>query len=168
MKGAIIFACLAAVAAAMPAEFKPLSTRTTTSKKPCQTICVDAVNECGIKYGGCYCRTNPFPFPKPPCPKTTTTTAATYPTAVPGPKHCGGLAGFQCAKGEICIDDPTSPCGIAADCLGICIVPQFCGGIAAFRCESITDVCIDDPRDDCSPKTGGADCGGLCVPAAWT
>ncbi|KAF3922773.1 hypothetical protein ABW21_db0209862 [Orbilia brochopaga] len=105
-----------------------------------------------------------FPFPKPPCPTTTPTPT---PTPAPGPKKCGGLAGFQCDKGEICIDDPKSPCGIAVDCLGICVVEEFCGGFAGFPCSKPGDVCIDDPRDDCSPKTGGADCGGLCIPKGW-
>lgn len=147
-----------------PTTKKPTKT---TTKKPCQTICVDAVNECGIKYGGCYCREDPFPYPKPPCPTTTkTTTARPTPTST-GPRKCGGLLGLQCNKGETCIDDPKSPCGIAVDCLGICIVEQFCGGFAGFPCEKKGDTCIDDPRDDCDPKNGGADCGGLCVPESW-
>ncbi|KAK6541902.1 hypothetical protein TWF694_007679 [Orbilia ellipsospora] len=133
----------------------PTKTTTTT----CRTICVDAVNECGIKYGGCYCSGSPPPYTKPPCPTTTAPT--------PTPVKCGGLAGFQCPKDQICIDDPKSPCGIAVDCLGICVTGEFCGGIAGFACSDKNDVCIDDPRDDCSPKTGGADCGGLCVPKAW-
>jgi len=38
----------------------------------------------------------------------------------------------------------------------------FCGGIAAIECPGNL-VCIDDPRDDCCPQTGGADCGGVCA-----
>jgi hypothetical protein len=39
---------------------------------------------------------------------------------------------------------------------------QFCGGIAGFPCpEGLT--CVDNPRDSCDPKQGGADCGGICV-----
>ena len=38
----------------------------------------------------------------------------------------------------------------------------FCGGIAGFPCPAGFD-CVDDPRDDCSPCRGGADCGGICV-----
>jgi hypothetical protein len=38
----------------------------------------------------------------------------------------------------------------------------FCGGIAGFQCPSGFE-CVDDPRDDCSPCRGGADCGGICV-----
>ena len=40
---------------------------------------------------------------------------------------------------------------------------QFCGGIAGIPCPSAF-VCVDDPRDDCNPLTGGADCGGICIP----
>ncbi|MDH3628618.1 MAG: hypothetical protein OES25_13310 [Acidobacteriota bacterium] len=38
----------------------------------------------------------------------------------------------------------------------------FCGGIAGIECPGNL-VCIDDPRDNCCPQTGGADCGGVCV-----
>lgn len=47
--------------------------------------------------------------------------------------------------------------------LGFCPEPTFCGGFAAIKCEGADEICIDDPRDDCSPDTGGADCGGICV-----
>jgi hypothetical protein len=40
--------------------------------------------------------------------------------------------------------------------------PAFCGGIAAFPCAT-GQSCVDDPRDDCDPRAGGADCGGICV-----
>lgn len=39
----------------------------------------------------------------------------------------------------------------------------MCGGFAGFKCDVPGQVCVDDPRDDCSPETGGRDCGGLCV-----
>jgi hypothetical protein len=38
---------------------------------------------------------------------------------------------------------------------------QFCGGIQGILCPEGL-VCVDDPRDDCNPKTGGADCSGIC------
>lgn len=38
-----------------------------------------------------------------------------------------------------------------------------CGGIAGLPCPD-GRVCVDDPRDDCDPDNGGADCGGICVP----
>ena len=38
---------------------------------------------------------------------------------------------------------------------------QVCGGILGTPCpEGFT--CVDDPRDDCNPRTGGADCIGYC------
>jgi hypothetical protein len=41
----------------------------------------------------------------------------------------------------------------------------FCGGIAAFPCPDGMQ-CVDDPEDSCDPNNGGADCGGICVPAS--
>ncbi|MDB4977834.1 MAG: hypothetical protein JWM56_20 [Candidatus Peribacteria bacterium] len=41
----------------------------------------------------------------------------------------------------------------------------FCGGIAGFQCGA-GYTCIDNPNDSCNPANGGADCGGMCVPAA--
>ncbi|MER5886197.1 hypothetical protein ABT160_20435 [Streptomyces sp. NPDC001941] len=38
-----------------------------------------------------------------------------------------------------------------------------CGGFAGLPCPE-GFVCVDDPRDSCDPKKGGADCGGICVP----
>ncbi|HMJ11220.1 MAG TPA: hypothetical protein VK524_07415 [Polyangiaceae bacterium] len=37
-----------------------------------------------------------------------------------------------------------------------------CGGFTGTPCPS-GFTCVDDPRDDCSPCRGGADCGGICV-----
>ena len=39
----------------------------------------------------------------------------------------------------------------------------FCGGIANIQCSG-NRICVDDPRDNCCPQAGGADCGGMCVP----
>ena len=39
---------------------------------------------------------------------------------------------------------------------------QPCGGFAGLECPSPRQVCVDDPRDNCDPKTGGADCIGIC------
>ncbi len=38
-----------------------------------------------------------------------------------------------------------------------------CGGIGGIPCKQGFG-CIDDPSDDCDPKTGGVDCLGICVP----
>lgn len=39
---------------------------------------------------------------------------------------------------------------------------QPCGGIAGLQCPSPKQKCVDDPRDNCDPKRGGADCIGIC------
>lgn len=41
----------------------------------------------------------------------------------------------------------------------------FCGGIAGLSCP-VGYACIDDSSDSCDPLAGGADCIGICVPAA--
>jgi hypothetical protein len=38
----------------------------------------------------------------------------------------------------------------------------MCGGIAGIPCEEGM-TCIDDASDSCDPKSGGADCSGICV-----
>jgi hypothetical protein len=54
--------------------------------------------------------------------------------------------------------------GVSIASFGACeITGEFCGGIAGFPCPT-GQTCIDDPRDDCDPESGGADCGGICVP----
>jgi hypothetical protein len=42
---------------------------------------------------------------------------------------------------------------------------KLCGGFAARPCDS-GFACVDDPNDACDPQNGGADCGGICVPAS--
>ncbi|TDZ33743.1 hypothetical protein C8035_v010962 [Colletotrichum spinosum] len=80
--------------------------------------------------------------------------------------YCGGLVlptPKACTTGQICINDPWGPsCGTACDAPGICIEPVQCGGFIGAACPD-GKWCIDDPRDDCDPKNGGADCIGLCV-----
>ncbi|KAF1811028.1 hypothetical protein P152DRAFT_459900 [Eremomyces bilateralis CBS 781.70] len=81
-------------------------------------------------------------------------------------QYCGGLLGIQCDEGELCINDPWGPeCGMGCDVPGICVSgsSKMCGGFAGFKCAGPEQVCVDDPRDDCDPKNGGFDCGGLCV-----
>jgi hypothetical protein len=43
--------------------------------------------------------------------------------------------------------------------------PFICGGFAGIHCPG-DSVCVDDPRDDCDPASGGADCSGICVPGS--
>ncbi len=52
-----------------------------------------------------------------------------------------------------CCDDYTAACELVQ-----------CGGFAGLPCPA-GQVCVDYPLDDCSPETGGADCGGMCVDA---
>ncbi|KAF2110408.1 hypothetical protein BDV96DRAFT_201537 [Lophiotrema nucula] len=100
--------------------------------------------------------TTPTPTPTKP---TTPNPTATH--AICG----GGRANYRpCSDGYTCIKEPGSTgCGPECDGLGICVREKMCGGFAAFGCEVEGQVCVDDPRDACDPKTGGADCGGLCV-----
>ena len=97
-----------------------------------------------------------------------------------GVKHCGGLAGTLCAAGYDCVDDPSDSCDPAhggADCIGICVAPSHdggtttsdagyrgCGGFTNIQCPA-GETCIDDPRDNCDPNAGGADCPGVCSEA---
>lgn len=39
-----------------------------------------------------------------------------------GPTFCGGIAGFACPDGQVCVDDPRDGCdpSIGADCGGVC------------------------------------------------
>ena len=79
---------------------------------------------------------------------------------------CGAIPG-SC---RMCPDGSTTCVAVA--CLnGVCQPrvepcppPSFCGGIAGFPCAPGFE-CVDDPGDSCDPASGGADCGGRCVPA---
>ena len=53
--------------------------------------------------------------------------------------------------------------GVSIDHPGECkkSEPRACGGIAGIPCPE-GQTCVDDPRDDCDPKRGGADCPGIC------
>ncbi|AEO55816.1 hypothetical protein MYCTH_2300032 [Thermothelomyces thermophilus ATCC 42464] len=86
-----------------------------------------------------------------------------------------------CPTGEICQKvDPG--CDRGENCQGYCVPAatpttlvtkttasppeptyQFCGGFANIQCENENHVCIDAPDDNCDPRNGGADCGGICV-----
>ncbi|KAH7402782.1 hypothetical protein BKA66DRAFT_9357 [Pyrenochaeta sp. MPI-SDFR-AT-0127] len=103
-------------------------------------------------------------FTTKPAPTPTKSTSPTNPTNTH--KVCGGGRAnyLTCDEGYACITDPYTPgCGPACDGLGICVKDKMCGGFAGFPCEHEDQVCHDDPRDDCDPKNGGADCAGVCV-----
>ncbi|HEY3358403.1 MAG TPA: hypothetical protein VGQ83_34460 [Polyangia bacterium] len=79
----------------------------------------------------------------------------------PQPARCGGLAGLECPAGQRCIDDPAEPCGIGADCFGLCVLP--CDATTGTGCPA-GDACVPDPYVNCGPTQNcvGA---GLCLPA---
>ena len=71
----------------------------------------------------------------------------------------------DCAVGTHCEEQAVTcvkaPCPPVATC-----VPNAdrlsCGGIAGIKCPGGGE-CVDDPTDSCDPRSGGADCGGLCL-----
>lgn len=91
----------------------------------------------------------------------------------PGPSQIG-----RCApRPEVCTREYNPVCGcddrtygnaceaaasgVAVARRGECEFGPFCGGIAGIPCAGEGD-CVDDPRDDCDPEGGGADCSGVC------
>lgn len=93
----------------------------------------------------------------------------------PGPKAYGTCE----LRDRVCpqIFDPVCGCngktfsnacsagaaGITVQYAGEC-VPNgpSCGGFLGIECAGEA-TCIDNPRDDCDPLAGGADCDGVCV-----
>jgi hypothetical protein len=70
-------------------------------------------------------------------------------------RQCPDGVSFSCPEG-VCTN---GRCGVRfTPCPGL----VQCGGIAGLPCPAGFE-CVDDPRDDCSPCRGGADCGGICV-----
>ncbi|KAK1768353.1 hypothetical protein QBC33DRAFT_557816 [Phialemonium atrogriseum] len=92
---------LLGVAAAVPAPRESCEPR---------TICVDAINTCGVKYGGCYdeCNTALKPSP-PPCTEATTTTKPTPTCGVP-PPVTPITTGDDCSTRTVCWDG-VNECG---------------------------------------------------------
>ncbi|KAF2655050.1 hypothetical protein K491DRAFT_439166 [Lophiostoma macrostomum CBS 122681] len=92
-------------------------------------------------------------------------------TPTPTNPLCGGGRGnyTPCPTNFTCIKDPLSPspgCGPECDGWGICVSTKMCGGFAGVKCpqsEGKEMLCVDDPRDECDPVKGGADCAGLCM-----
>ncbi|KAF2182233.1 hypothetical protein K469DRAFT_752315 [Zopfia rhizophila CBS 207.26] len=82
---------------------------------------------------------------------------------------CKNAAAQSCyetylAKGIQCPKPTPTPCGDLAARQTIKPAPigPQCGGFPGTPCpEGLT--CIDDPRDNCDPKKGDADCIGVCV-----
>lgn len=76
--------------------------------------------------------------------------------ALPSQVACGGrtINPHHCPDGWQCVGP-----GLVFDATGTCA--QTCGGFANLPCPTGL-ACVDDPNDDCSVATGGADCGGIC------
>ncbi|KAK3393637.1 hypothetical protein B0H63DRAFT_554977 [Podospora didyma] len=88
-------------------------------------LCVDGINTCGVRFGGCYdiCDAKAKPSP-PPCPKTTTTTLTVptkgVPTTITTSTVPTATVDAECAKRTVCADYVNS-CGMMyggcfADC----------------------------------------------------
>jgi hypothetical protein len=62
-------------------------------------------------------------------------------------EFCGGIAGFQCPSGLVCVDDPHDGCDPnqgGADCGGICVKPKGrkgCGGPDRHYASKNLDQC---------------------------
>jgi hypothetical protein len=96
----------------------------------------------------------------------TTTGADCGGICVPAELGCGHDG--DCDAGEFCDFSQVNPvCLYDIEC-GTCTPDpevKHCGGFAGIACDE-GEECIDDPSDDCElTAQGGADCGGICVPA---
>ena len=111
----------------------------------CLTVKCSAGSTCNPKTGACEANITPC---------MTIKCAAGY--------HCDNTAGG-------CVANPVDQCATVRCTAGTKNIPglgcclKTCGGLHGTRCDG-TDVCVDDPTDNCDPKNGGADCMGVCVP----
>lgn len=101
------------------------------------------------------------------CPTDTNTTCV-IPSNGPGtclPSCTLTSDARPCELGQRCDALPQ----ISTMQIGYCPEPATCGGFIGAACKDDRNpICIDDPRDDCDPKNGGADCGGICVATTKT
>eukprot|EP00659_Diplonema_papillatum_P001662 gene1662-2488_t len=84
---------------------------------------------------------------------------ATCPVGTHAVKDCtdASLKDGTCTYRSVCCDRVA--CQLDDVQSGVCDKAKACGGIAGIQCSSAAEVCIDNPDDNCDPKTGGADCG---------
>lgn len=64
-------ACPSTTAGAIVTQPPAPTSRQTKDDCRTRTVCVDAVNACGQKYGGCFADCKPWPLSPPPCPAST-------------------------------------------------------------------------------------------------
>lgn len=106
------------------ARLGPAVTRTTTGCS--ETICIDAINDCGIWYGGCFpiCSGYPRPSPTPPpCPASVIVPAYTPSAAVTTISIPHLLPGTDCDQ-IVCLDYKNA-CDVK---YGGCF--PICGGVS--------------------------------------
>jgi hypothetical protein len=88
----------------------------------------------------------------------------------PLPPECDPCASVRCAEGTHCEAFPIVCVRAPCPSPQVQCVPDekpdadapACGGIANSQCPGLGE-CVDNPYDDCNPRRGGDDCGGLCV-----
>ncbi|KAL6871989.1 hypothetical protein J3F83DRAFT_626857 [Trichoderma novae-zelandiae] len=113
-RGVVLFVAMLGGAAAL-ATVKP-----TTTRAVCGVICVDSINECGERYGGCYDPCLESAPTAPPCPATYLTTW--YPTPSPTPTTSSTAEETpDCSTITVCVDGINS-CGIP---FGAYVSPSF-------------------------------------------
>ncbi|KAK3336554.1 hypothetical protein B0T19DRAFT_42744 [Cercophora scortea] len=150
---------LAGLAAAAPTE--------AADKCHPRTICVDAINACGVKYGGCYNICDPQAKPIAPlCIKPSTTTTSPSPTPTP----------TDCEPRTICVD-AINACGVRyGGCYDMCDesakpVAPLCAVDPNAVSTTSTTATVPVPTTVAPPTTSDSGCpgagSGMLVCADW-
>jgi hypothetical protein len=90
-----------------------------------------------------------------------------YGICVPRPDSCAEIAAPVCGCEGRTYDNACLAAAAGAAIASKAACPargESCGGVANIACPA-GQVCVDDPADDCEPRTGGSDCSGVCVEA---
>lgn len=111
-------------------------------------------------------RTLGTPVPAPSCVKTGCSSHICAPTHMVS--TCEFREEYACYSAAVCEAQAGGRCGFTRSpaliaCLAGVQGIARCGGFAGLQCATGL-TCVDDPTDTCNPATGGADCGGICVP----
>eukprot|EP01083_Nonionella_stella_P008062 23251_1 len=145
---------------------------------PCAVLLCPSNTECINVNGIAQCRQKSSWCRKVFCGPGTIC-SETQKKCIPLPPFCETAL---CEKNEKCDEElrkcvpiTTNPCAVTLcpkfyecqviDNNGICLPIQYeyCGGYGGKKCPSEGYECVDDPRDNCTPECGGADCIGICV-----